>query len=115
MITSSLGPGGGRPITVHARAWPVGGQGRLHTGAVDVGLAAAGASQGAVAVGADVQVVGVVFVGDRSADGAFPAVGGLATLGAQHGCWCLHPSVLPRPSVSLGGTSTSMLGDDPPQ
>jgi hypothetical protein len=44
---------------------------------VDVGLAAAGAPQRAVAVGADVQVPGVVFAGHRPADGAFPAVGGL--------------------------------------
>jgi hypothetical protein len=40
---------------------------------VDVGLAAAGAPQRAVAVGADVQVPGVVLAGDRPADGASPA------------------------------------------
>jgi hypothetical protein len=54
----------------------------LHAGAVNVGLAAASAFQGAVAVGAGVQMPGVVLAGDRPADGAHPAVGGFAALGA---------------------------------
>jgi hypothetical protein len=92
-----------RPF-VSARHRPTGG---LDAGTVDVGLAAAGALQRAVSVGANMQMPGVVFTGDRSADGAFPAVGGLAALGAQQGCRCLHrsfPSLIVR-SWTLGGAA----------
>jgi hypothetical protein len=101
-------------------------QGRLHAGAVDVGLAAAGAPQGAVAVGADMQMPGIVVAGDRPADGAPPADGGLAALGAQQGCGCLHRSVpfphrrvlnagrgRPKTAAPVGAAPASMLGDDP--
>jgi hypothetical protein len=57
----------------------------LHAGAVDVGLAAAGTPQRAVAVRANVQMPGVVLARDRPADRALPAVGGLAAPGAQQG------------------------------
>ena len=64
------------------RIWRLEARGGLDAGAVDVGLATAGALQGAVAVGADVEVPGVVLKSDRPADGASPAVGGFAALGA---------------------------------
>ena len=39
---------------------------------MDIGLAAAGAPERAVAVGADVEMPGVVFAGDRSASSSVP-------------------------------------------
>lgn len=48
--------------------------GRLYTRAVNICLLAPGASQRAVAIGADVEVPGVVLVRHRSADRTLPAI-----------------------------------------
>jgi Voltage gated chloride channel len=58
-------------------------RGGSDAGAVHVGLLARGAPQGAVPVRAGVQMVLVVFAGDRSADRALPAVREATALRAE--------------------------------
>ena len=55
----------------------------LYTCAVNIRLLASGASQCAVAIGADVKVSGVVLTRHRSADRALPAIRYPSALRAQ--------------------------------
>jgi hypothetical protein len=81
--------------------------GPSHAGAEDVGLVAPGAPDRAVAIGADVQMPGVVLARHRSTDGALPSVTWPSTLRAHQRLRLCHRW------ITLLGIETEMQAASP--
>jgi hypothetical protein len=81
--------------------------GPSHAGAEDVGLVAPGAPDRAVAIGADVEMPGVVLARHRSTDGALPAVTRASTPRAHQRLRLCHRR------ITLLGIETEMQAASP--